>query len=1115
MDAAAPIRSPDAVSRRSSKALLVLFLWLLLVLLAALTNNPSNAAGQFFLFGETLISIAAILTMAVKGSRRAVQGLVAAVYLLLLATPPGFDTLLAANRGIVLDLLLMLMLLTPAAVDFWTWQLQLAAGLFTLALLVVQGNAASAPGLAESAVLLSVTTGLSSILAFTRGNEHASLDTLLDLPPERERTALLRLPIQVWHVFVLQAALVTTLILKDVASGWTQLHGPLAARVYGLLVIVLGASLAAFRRADCLCRTVALSTWALGTILSLSRVASDDLSAAATLGSWPVLPLIALFWTIAIVPWSVWRHIALLWALVAGDLAIRMFHVLGSNVGDGAQVSELLHLYRAEYGLLGCGSALSLFVALAVRKVQLRHLAHYLDQPGSAVQEAAATRMLPSGRYPVFGAVDREAVDRLLFGLFCLGIVSCAVTSKILLDHMSQSLGPIFSWVMFLTFWGALVLQVQSRSAWTPVWGVGALLSLLLFLWPTLIVAREQAPEYLWVFWVGGLLFGVALIPWRLRELVPLCLVISTIAAELSHRLSLSGTEFGCLTLAAAAAVCCSVRTRYALLERCLFRSVTESLLCCETEGGVVELFARMVRDLFSASAVLFPDTRGSLLMYSGAGLRTVPAESSRLSEVVQQQLLGESAEEAKGMRLFRWLPQGIPGLPAEALPVEIHHGIVFTELASVPTSTAALSAVPLPVVAVLAIPPYALWLRRRLAIAGFCRDACALRIASLREARDAKGIADGAEQQAAQREYELGTLVHDINNTVQDMTLLCESILERFDPDEAQTPSVEKEHEVVASVERLAAIARSVATVVSDAKRRKELERLEDLTPRELVEVNSVVTDLVSFARLRAERKRITVQDPRLSSEPVFVRISVREHLETILRNLLNNALLYSPPGGMIVVEVAAGDESVGISVTDMGFGLTEEECSQVFLPGFRGKSASATPGGLGLGLAESQRVARAAGGEITATSAGVNQGATFTLRLPRQRRPQSGRVTSSWALLVDDQPSFTDFYAKIARSLRMQPVVASSVDEAIGWIDDRGRPSLVVTDIHLGTSDGLDLVRHLRKQFGTELPILVISGLASEDMSQQVRVAGATDFVAKPIGMRALYARVQSLLV
>ena len=92
--------------------------------------------------------------------------------------------------------------------------------------------------------------------------------------------------------------------------------------------------------------------------------------------------------------------------------------------------------------------------------------------------------------------------------------------------------------------------------------------------------------------------------------------------------------------------------------------------------------------------------------------------------------------------------------------------------------------------------------------------------------------------------------------------------------------------------------------------------------------------------------------------------------------------------------------------------------------------------------------------------------------------------------------------------------PFTANSVEEALQTVSEHGQPALVITDVHLGASNGLDLVRELRSTYGFSVPILVISGLHDDDIAERAREAGATDFVHKPVGRRALFARIQSLL-
>ena len=184
---------------------------------------------------------------------------------------------------------------------------------------------------------------------------------------------------------------------------------------------------------------------------------------------------------------------------------------------------------------------------------------------------------------------------------------------------------------------------------------------------------------------------------------------------------------------------------------------------------------------------------------------------------------------------------------------------------------------------------------------------------------------------------------------------------------------------------------------------------------------------------------------------EALWVKVSVREHLETILRNLIGNAMAYSGSGARIELKLRSSKKSVWIDVIDNGNGLTSDECEAIFAIGYRGKS-SAGRSGLGIGLAQSRRVAESAGGTLEAYSDGLGKGATFTLMLPRTRTLGRASAKSRWALLVDDQVALTELYRKIVGTLDFDSETAQSVSEALDIIDERGMPSFVITDVDLG---------------------------------------------------------------
>jgi K+-sensing histidine kinase KdpD len=107
---------------------------------------------------------------------------------------------------------------------------------------------------------------------------------------------------------------------------------------------------------------------------------------------------------------------------------------------------------------------------------------------------------------------------------------------------------------------------------------------------------------------------------------------------------------------------------------------------------------------------------------------------------------------------------------------------------------------------------------------------------------------------------------------------------------------------------------------------------------------------------------------------------------LSQVLRNLLENAVKYSPDGGEIRITASVEHPIVAIHVTDKGVGIASELVGQVF-ERFRRPGAPPTIRGMGLGLYLSKHLMEAQGGSISASSAGPGQGATFTIKLPIAR--------------------------------------------------------------------------------------------------------------------------------
>jgi two-component system sensor histidine kinase MprB len=144
---------------------------------------------------------------------------------------------------------------------------------------------------------------------------------------------------------------------------------------------------------------------------------------------------------------------------------------------------------------------------------------------------------------------------------------------------------------------------------------------------------------------------------------------------------------------------------------------------------------------------------------------------------------------------------------------------------------------------------------------------------------------------------------------------------------------------------------------------------------------------DVLAAARAAAERFRAHAADQGARVEVHGGRTVARVSptaLEHVLDVLIENAVAYSPPGGLIELEVGEGR----LAVMDHGPGLEEGEEEAVFARFHRGSAARTGTPGTGLGLAIARQLAREWGGEVTLANR-LGGGARAVVVLPGDRSP------------------------------------------------------------------------------------------------------------------------------
>lgn len=155
-------------------------------------------------------------------------------------------------------------------------------------------------------------------------------------------------------------------------------------------------------------------------------------------------------------------------------------------------------------------------------------------------------------------------------------------------------------------------------------------------------------------------------------------------------------------------------------------------------------------------------------------------------------------------------------------------------------------------------------------------------------------------------------------------------------------------------------------------------------LTPREnQVTLEESIRDALRMARGAADQRDVLFREDfdAIRSLPVQGN---RADLARALRNLLDNAVAHSPPGGTVRLEGLRRQDRLELAVIDQGAGIPSQDVPRLFSPFFRGsKEQSGESQGTGLGLTIVREIVRSHGGEIFLDTAHA-QGARFVLTLP-----------------------------------------------------------------------------------------------------------------------------------
>ena len=233
------------------------------------------------------------------------------------------------------------------------------------------------------------------------------------------------------------------------------------------------------------------------------------------------------------------------------------------------------------------------------------------------------------------------------------------------------------------------------------------------------------------------------------------------------------------------------------------------------------------------------------------------------------------------------------------------------------------------------------------------------------------------------------------------------------------------------------------------------------------------------------------------------------------ILRNLVSNALKFTPRGTVTVCAKHGNPGTVRFEVTDTGIGIPPEHHETVF----REFSQVENPlqerhRGTGLGLPLCRNLAMLLGGRLWLESE-LGCGSTFFAEIPVVYSGESAEQPSSSpapefhrapVLILEDDQNTAALYESYLRHSEFQPIVVTDVARAEVWIE-RHSPEAVLADVYIGEEPSWGFIRGLRQKWPA-LPLIVTS---VHDESQRAVANGATTFLAKPFSRETLLAELR----
>ena len=355
-----------------------------------------------------------------------------------------------------------------------------------------------------------------------------------------------------------------------------------------------------------------------------------------------------------------------------------------------------------------------------------------------------------------------------------------------------------------------------------------------------------------------------------------------------------------------------------------------------------------------------------------------------------------------------------------------------------------------------------------------------------------------------------LSNMSHDIRtpmNAIVGMTAIA-------------TANIDDPQQVQNCLKKIALSGKHLLGLINDVLDMSKIESGKMTLNIDQVSLREVMDSLVSIVQpqVRSKRQRFDVCIHDISTENVCCD-SVR--LNQVLLNILGNAVKFTPEEGAIHVSMYEEESEKGADyvrihfrIRDNGIGMTPEFKAKIFESFVREDTARVRKTeGSGLGMAITKYIVDAMGGLIEVDSE-LGCGTEFhvALDLAKAQVQEADMVLPDWNMLVvDDDRQLCESTVASLQSIGIKADWTLDAQSAFTMVEERRNTpreyQIILLDWKLPDMDGIKAAREIRRRFGSDVPILLISAYDWSEIEAEARDAGISGFISKPLFKSTLF--------